>query len=86
MEGNGFAGVAAGRHVAMAHTLFNVANVIVLSFFIPHLARLVTLIIPSRDASRITPLEPHLLSTPALALEAARRTLADMTRRAWTIA
>lgn len=86
VEGNGFAGVAAGRHVAMAHTLFNVANVIVLSFFIPHLARLVTLIIPSRDASRITPLEPHLLSTPALALEAARRTLADMTRRAWTIA
>ncbi|MBR3956663.1 MAG: Na/Pi cotransporter family protein, partial [Kiritimatiellae bacterium] len=34
-EGNAFLGENPGRHVAMAHTLFNVANVVVLAFFIP---------------------------------------------------
>lgn len=85
-EGNGFAGEAAGRHVAMAHTLFNLTNVVVLAFFIPLLARLCTILIPARGAARTTALEPLLLNTPALALESARHALADMTRRSWTMA
>ena len=84
--GNAFIGEAAGRHVAMAHTIFNVSNVIILSFFIPLLAKLCTKIIPSRETSSVFLLEPHLLDAPALALDATRRALADMTRRAWTIA
>ena len=70
----------------MAHTLFNVTNVIVLAFFIPLLARLCEKLIPSKEASRTCVLEPHLLVTPELALHAARLALADMTRRAWTVA
>ena len=70
----------------MAHTLFNVTNVIVLAFFIPLLARLCEKLIPSKEESRACVLEPHLLVTPELALHAARLALADMTRRAWTVA
>ncbi|MGN0855319.1 MAG: Na/Pi cotransporter family protein [Kiritimatiellia bacterium] len=84
--GNGLAGEAAGRHVAMAHTLFNLTNVVVLAFFIPLLARLCTTLVPARGTARTTALEPLLLDAPALALEAARTALADMTRRAWTMA
>ncbi|MBO5940183.1 MAG: Na/Pi cotransporter family protein [Kiritimatiellae bacterium] len=85
-DGNAFAGEAPGRHVAMAHTLFNVANVCLLSFFIPQLARLCQRIIRDGRAQRTVTLEPHLLTVPSLALEAATRAVADMTRRSWTIA
>ena len=84
--GSGFAGVNPGRHVAMAHTLFNVANVLVLSFFIPLLARLCRTILREKGEGRVLVLEPNLLETPALALQAASLALADMTRRAWTVA
>ncbi len=84
--GRGLAGENPGRHVAMAHTLFNIANVLVLSFFIPALARLCTAIIRSKDEARARSLEPKLLATPSLALQAASHALADMTRRAWTVA
>ena len=85
-DGNGFAGEAPGRHVAMAHTIFNVANVIVQTPFIPLLARLCTRLIGDDRTARVQALEPHLLEAPALALHAARLALGDMTRRAWTIA
>ena len=84
--GNGFAGANPGRHIAMAHTLFNVTNVILLAFFIPLLARACRFFIRSKDESRVNTLEPHLLATPALALEAVRMALGDMTRRSWTVA
>ncbi|MGN0847098.1 MAG: Na/Pi cotransporter family protein [Kiritimatiellia bacterium] len=85
-RGDGFAGVAPGRHVAMAHTIFNLANVAVLAFFIPALARLCTRLIRDGGGVAVRMLEPNLLATPELALHAARRTLAEMTNRAWTIA
>ncbi len=87
MEQSGFfAGEGqAGRFVAMAHTLFNITNVIVLSFFIPFLARLCTRIIPDTHKQHTLVLEPHLLMSPDLALDAARRALVEMTRRAWTV-
>ena len=85
-EGNAFLGENPGRHVAMAHTLFNVANVVVLSFFIPLLARLCTRLLRDGTSLKVTALEPRLLASPALALMAARRTLGEMTRRAATVA
>ncbi len=84
-EGDGLIGATPGRFVAMAHTLFNVTNVIVLTAFIPLLARLCTHLIPERRDVRSLILEPHFLATPELAFDAARRALADMTRRAWTV-
>ncbi len=85
-EGNGFAGVNPGRHVAMAHTLFNVTNVVVLTPFIPLLAAICERIIRTREDGRVITLEPHLLVEPSLALQAVSAALADMTRRAWTVA
>lgn len=85
-EGNGLIGENSGRHVAMAHSLFNVVNVCVLSFFIPQLARLCEMIIPDGKRQKAQILEPHLLAAPELALQAASSALADMTRRAWTVA
>ena len=84
-DGNGFAGETPGRHVAMAHTIFNVANVIVQAPFIPLLARLCSRLIGDDKTARVQALEPHLLAAPALALHAVRLALGDMTRRAWTI-
>lgn len=85
-EGNAFLGENPGRHVAMAHTLFNVANVVVLSFIIPLLARLCTRLLRDGTSLKVTSLEPLLLANPALALLAARRTLGEMARRASTVA
>ena len=85
-EGNAFLGENPGRHVAMAHTLFNVANVVVLAFFIPLLARLCSRMIRDNSNQKVKALEPLLLSNPALALLAARRTLGEMARRASTVA
>ena len=85
-QGDAFAGELPGRHVAMAHTLFNVTNVCVLAFFIPLLARLCQRIIKDGSKQRTVVLEPHLLVVPGLALRAASRALADMTRRSWTVA
>lgn len=84
--GDAFAGENLGRFVAMAHTVFNISNVIVLSFFIPLLARLCSWIIADDRAQKALALEPHLLETPELALYAARQALGDMTRRSCTIA
>ncbi len=85
-EGNVFAGANLGRHVAMAHTLFNVTNVVVLAFFIPLLARICERLIGEGKTGRTVLLEPHLLVTPELALHAVTLALGDMTRRAWTVA
>ncbi|MGN0833243.1 MAG: Na/Pi cotransporter family protein [Kiritimatiellia bacterium] len=85
-SGDGFAGEAAGRHVAMAHTVFNVANVVVLSFFIPLLARFCQKVIRSDRSRKTVRLEPHLLEAPEMALHAARLALGEMMRRSWTIA
>ena len=84
-EGDGLAGAAPGRHVAMAHTIFNVSNVIIQTPFIPLIAKFCRLLIRDDKTTNVQVLEPHLLATPALALHAVRLALADMTRRAWTI-
>lgn len=85
-EGNAFLGENPGRHVAMAHSLFNVMNVVVLAFFIPRLAQLCSRLIRDNSNQKVQSLEPLLLANPALALVAARRTLGEMARRASTVA
>ena len=84
--GEVFRGENLGRHVAMAHTLFNVTNVIVLTSFISSLAWLCQHIIPSKSIPVVTRLEPHLLNTPSLALVCAINALADMTEKSWMLA
>ena len=61
------------RHIAMAHTLFNVITMLVLSPFIGQIAKLCNILIPVRDAAAIKTqrLEPRLLDTPSIALEQA---------------
>jgi len=82
--GNVFQGENIGRHVAMAHTLFNVTNVILMTPFIGVLVWICERIIPGRKApTGITRLETHLLNTPPLALICAMAALADMTEKAW---
>ncbi len=73
------------RHIANAHTAFNLVNCV---FFVPILGFMVRLcewIIPVRadDQERVLEyLEEHLLATPTLALEQAIKEVAYMTRRA----
>ncbi len=73
------------RHVANAHTTFNLINCSVFLFFVGPMARLCQRIIPLTDADRETVLqylEPHLLNAPSLALEQAVKEVAYMLRRA----
>jgi len=76
-----------GRHVAAAHTLFNVLNVILFLPLVPLIARLCRLIVPSKEegADHILQLEPHLLQTPSVALQQSVSALVDMTRDAFRL-
>ncbi|UDQ97367.1 Na/Pi symporter [Lentisphaerota bacterium WC36G] len=59
------------RHIAMAHTLFNVGVVFLLIWFIPLIAKLCTWVIPVGKEEHIEYqyLEKNLLDTPTVALE-----------------
>lgn len=81
-SGNVWAGENIGRHLAMAHTLFNVTNVIVLTPFIGVLAWLCEHIVPiKKEDVAITRLEPHLLNTPSLAMDCALSVMGDMVEK-----
>lgn len=84
-EGNGLLGENPGRHVAMAHTIFNVANVIVLTAFIPLIAKICTKILKEKTGKEDSILEPRFLATPEIACVASVRALTDMLRRATTL-
>lgn len=84
-EGNGLIGENPGRHVAMAHTLFNVANVIILTAFIPLIAKFCTAIIKEKSTKGDSILEPRFLATPEIACIASVRALSEMLRRATTL-
>lgn len=76
-----------GRHVAAAHTLFNVINVIIFLPLVELIARLCRLVVPSKDdnGDRVLQLEPHLLQTPSVALQQSVSALVDMTRNAFRL-
>ena len=57
------------RHIANAHTLFNIITSLLLLPFIRQISALCEKIIPAGSKVKFQYLEPHLLSTPAIALE-----------------
>ncbi len=76
-----------GRHVATAHTLFNVFNVIIFIPFIPLIALGCNFILPVKkeDELVVVPLDSHLLGTPSIALQQAIFALGRMTESAWKL-
>jgi Na/Pi-cotransporter len=72
------------RHIAMAHTMFNVCNVILLMPFIPRIAAVCRWILPeAKQEVPINHLEPHLLNTPSIALEQVIASIRQMTAESW---
>jgi len=72
-------------HIAVAHSLFNVVNTAVFLPMVGALERLCYLVLPRRPAEAdMAPqyLEPHLLETPALAMEQAKREIVRMAQMA----
>lgn len=73
----------APRHIANAHTVFNVTNTVILIWFAPWFARLVEWIVPDRSLAdselvKAKYLNSELLDTPVLALNHARLELVHM--------
>jgi Na/Pi-cotransporter len=75
------------RHIAMAHTCFNVFNVLVFLPLIGIIAKICERIVPINDESQERPtyLEPQLLNTPSMAIEQTIRTIRYMTKEAWSM-
>ena len=77
-----------GRQIANAHTLFNVINALLFLPFTGAYARLIEKIVPGKDSALdYAPkfLEPHLLNTPSIAIEQARKELVRMTEMVKTM-
>lgn len=75
------------RHIAMAHTFFNVFNVLLLLPFIGIIAKICSVVIPVSDEKnvKIQALEPHLLNTPSIALEQAVQSIRYMVKESWAM-
>ncbi len=72
------------RHVANAHTVFNVANCLMFLPFIGLMTKVCHKIIPLTDVDQekiLAFLEPHLLQSPTLALQQATKEVAYMVHR-----
>ena len=83
--GNAFAEVPQNleRHIAMFHTIFNIAVSLLLLPFVKQFAMLCSWIIPIRDKVQNQLLEPALLNTPSVALKLTSRALEEMVSGAW---
>ena len=83
--GNAFAEVPQNleRHIAMFHTIFNIAVSLLLLPFVKQFAMLCSWIIPVRDKVQNQLLEPALLNTPSVALKLTSRALEEMVTGAW---
>ncbi len=71
------------RQVANAHTIFNIVNCLLFIPFVPAIARLTKLIIPSRDEEEPDNevlLDENLLETPVLAMDNLDREMVKMAR------
>jgi phosphate:Na+ symporter len=86
-QGDVFASVPQNmvRHIAMAHTFFNIFNVLLLIPFVGIIAKLCQMIIPipADEKVKIEHLEPHLLATPSIALEQAIHSIRYMVKESW---
>jgi phosphate:Na+ symporter len=69
--GNAFVGENLARHIANAHTIFNILNAIVLFPLIGFLAKVTEVIVPGklRTKRSVCFLDPRIASSPAIALE-----------------
>ncbi|MBD97281.1 hypothetical protein CL648_00545 [bacterium] len=79
--GNVFAGENLARHIANAHTVFNVFNAVIMFPFINKLARLTEYIVPGKIATRDHPqsyIDDRLSSSPPISLMQARKELTKM--------
>ena len=86
--GDAFAAVAQNvpRHIANAHTLFNVLTALILLPFVSQMAHLCEKLIPVRKKKvKYTKLDPYLLENPPVALQQALFQLRSMTRGAWNL-
>ncbi|MCK4765350.1 MAG: Na/Pi cotransporter family protein [Candidatus Aminicenantes bacterium] len=76
-----------GKHIAMAHTLFNVSNVVVFAFLVPLLARVCEKIIPEPKkkkkprAVEFSHIDFNLIDTPALGIAQTEKELMVMADR-----
>ena len=75
------------RHIAMAHTFFNVAVVILLLPFIRQFGKLCSwlLPVPENTKIKIKLLEPNLLATPSVALKQTVSAIRKMVDDSWTM-
>lgn len=73
------------RHIANAHTVFNVGTTLILIPFVGLLSRLCEKIIRVKDDEEVKYqyLEPHLLDNPIIALEQATKSYSSMLHEAW---
>ena len=73
------------RHIAMAHTFFNVVVVLILLPFISVFAKICEILLPVKNENEVhfEMLEPHLLNTPSIAIEQVVNTIRVMARKAW---
>lgn len=73
------------RHIAMAHTFFNVIVVLLLLPFINSFAKLCCYLLPVKNEESIKTeiLEPHLLNTPSIALDQAVNAIRFMVKKSW---
>ena len=72
------------RHVANAHTVFNVFNVVIFLGFTGVMARVCNFLIPIRESERdsvLEYLEPKLLNAPTIALQQAVKEVVFMVRK-----
>lgn len=71
------------RQVANAHTIFNIVNCILFIPFVPAIAKLTKLIIPSKEEENLDSqiiLDENLIDTPVLALDNIYREMGKMAR------
>ena len=83
--GNVFDGENIVRHIAMAHSMFNIFNVVLFLPFIALIAKFCNFIIPIPEGEKetIIHLEPHLLDTPSIAIEQTIQSLRYMLKESW---
>ncbi|HRZ79569.1 MAG TPA: Na/Pi cotransporter family protein [bacterium] len=76
-----------GTHIAMFHSMFNITNVVIFSFLIGFLAKVVTFIIPEpkekekKGAFRFTHIHYGLIDTPAIGIAESEKELVAMAER-----
>jgi len=75
------------RHIAMAHTMFNVFNVILFLPFIGIIARICNFFIPikAQEVVKLNYLDENLLSAPSVAIEQTIQSIRHMVKEAWSM-